>query len=241
MPLGQFPAQGQLPPASPAGLPDQPGFASGGAAPHKARWSEASSANRARRSFLDLPASRQESFENKTVGQQAGSGQPGDCGARARNDDDRYGIAPHRAGPVPIPDRKCRACRRRKPGRCCGLAAAGQQKEPFALPVVFVIALQMLAQAKMVEQPQGPPGVLGSNQVHAGQDVGCPRRQVAEVADRCADQVQGSRYRPGELPVFKLFAGLQIAVQSLIAPPWSGDSAGLRSADHRIAPIKGFR
>ena len=127
MPFGQFAGQGQLAIRPVPAQPGQPASASGGAAPHKARLVRGSAATRARRSLRDLPeAGRKPSKTKRSV---------------SRPDPARATMAAHGPGmtttgdalldtkpdQVLSPDRKCRACRRRKPVRCCGLAAAAYQ------------------------------------------------------------------------------------------------------------------
>ena len=56
-------------------------------------------------------------------------------------------------------------------------------------PVVLMIADQGLPDVKMVQQPQGHPGVLGGDKIGLGQSLHRPGRQVPQVADGRGHQI----------------------------------------------------
>ena len=58
--------------------------------------------------------------------------------------------------------------------------------------VVFVHREQRPLDAEMREQAPGVPGVLGADGIDRAQHLQRARRQVAEVADRGGDDVQGA-------------------------------------------------
>ena len=58
--------------------------------------------------------------------------------------------------------------------------------------VAFEERHHRLAEIQALEQAAGPAGVLTRDQVDVGQDLASPWREVAQVADRRADEPQRS-------------------------------------------------
>ncbi len=63
---------------------------------------------------------------------------------------------------------------------------------------VRVEAAKLRMRADMLEQPPRPAGILGRHDRHGAQDLNGPRAQVAQVAQRCRDDVQRGHAPPFE-------------------------------------------
>ena len=141
-----------------------------------------------------LAAHGEKAFEAKLLRRQAGHGQRGDGGAGAGDDlhvDALLGALAHDVlagvgdgGHAGVGHERARLAREQPRD---DLLTAG-------VLVVLVVAHARLFDLKVVEQLCGHARVLGGDEVGAAQRLECAHGQVAEVADRRADQIQCSAH-----------------------------------------------
>ena len=185
----------------------------------------------------------QEALEHEPTGGQPARHQRGDHRRRAR--------APPRPctrrRPPPAPaarrGRRCRACRRRSPPPPARRPRIRRSTSAMARTSVWSLTVRSAGapDAGVLEQAAGPPGVLAADERRTGQRLDRPRRQVAEVADRRADEHERARRPsaaqrsttrrcPGTSPQ-RANAPASASITAVACEPRRGDPAGAQRAD----------
>ena len=139
---------------------------------------------------------RQEAAEEEFGGGQAAADEGGDRGGRAGNDFVGHAGVPDFVEQALTGIADERHAGVGNEGHAAAVAQFGQQLLGASGLVVLVQAEQRFPDAVVLEEGERVPGVLAGDDVDGGEDAVGAERQVGEIADRSADQIEGARAWP---------------------------------------------